>query len=187
MNEEVLVKKRNKQLLVGIILILLSVGILYYNLGVIEGTMATLWPAAVLLAGMVLYFFYFSTRRKKHRTALLFLATFLAVSSVPLLVMSVGSFEHLRVLWPAFVAALGISFLLVYLYGKRKKAVLWLSVVLIAAAVLIWIAFSLHSEYGLVIGVSTLIVGITLLTRGSTGRHLEQEEGGGEEPSGEPQ
>ncbi len=185
MNEHYLVKKRNKQLFVGIILVVLSVAILYYTLGVIEGTVGKLWPSLVLLAGMVLYFYYFSTRRKKNRTAVLFLATFLAVSSVPLLVMSVTTFEHMPVIWPAFVAALGIALLTVYLYGRRRKVNLWLSVLLMAASVLIWISFSLRSEFGLVIGVSMLIVGITTMTRGATGRKAEPEEGAGEKLSGE--
>lgn len=179
-----IVKKRNKQLVVGIVLVILSVAILYYNLGVTEGTLGKLWPAFVLLAGMVFYFYYFSTRKKKNRTVLLFGATFITVSSVPLFIMSVTSFENIRIVWPAFVAALGIGFLSVYLYGRKKKFTLGVSVFLLALSALIWIAYSLRSKFGLVIGVSMLIVGITLLTRGATGRRIEAE-APGEEPSGE--
>jgi peptidoglycan/LPS O-acetylase OafA/YrhL len=168
-------KRKRKHLLIGIALIVISIFVVYFNMQFLEGSFKTLWPAILLLFGMFLYLYYFSTKKKKNRLAALFIATFIAVSSVPLFVLTVTSFSHFRVLWPGFVFALGIALLALYFYGRGKKGALFGAAILLSISVLIWIVFSLKSQFGLVIGVSLFIVGAAFLTRGLIKEEKEQE------------
>ncbi len=158
-------KRKGKHLLIGVILIITSIVVLYYNLKNFEGGFAKLWPALVLLFGMFLYIYYFSTKKRKNRLFLLFLATFLAISSIPLFILTFTSFTLISDLWPGFLFAFGIGILSLYFYGKKKKILLFLSSIIIAASLLVWI-FSVRSQFFIVIGVVLLIVGAAFLTRG---------------------
>ncbi len=158
--------KKSKRIIIGIALIVISIFVVYFNLQFFEGSFKKLWPAILLLLGMFFYLYYFSTKKKKNRLAVLFIATFIAVSSVPLFVLTVTSFSHFRVLWPGFLFALGIAILSLYFYGKGKRGTLFGAALFLSLSVLIWIVYSLKSQFGLVIGVSLFIVGAAFLTRG---------------------
>ena len=100
--------------------------------------------------------------------------------------LTVTSFSHFRVLWPGFVFALGIALLSLYFYGRRKKGTLFGAAVFLSISVLIWIVFSLESQFGLVIGVSFFIVGAAFLTRGFIKEVKEPESGPLPESPGPP-
>jgi hypothetical protein len=171
-------KRKAKQQVMGIILIIISIAILYFNLSRVEGSFSKLWPTFVLLLGMFFYIFYFSIKKKGDRPGLLFLATFLAISCIPLYILSFTSFEHFNVLWPGFLFAIGMGFLAVYFYGKGRKVALLLSFLTIGASIIIWALFSVKYRFGLVTGVVFLIVGAGFLTRGlirEQGMNLEEE------------
>jgi hypothetical protein len=51
-------------------------------------------------------------------------------------------------------------------YGQRKKITLFLSQIIIAVSLLIWIIFAMRAKFGLVIGVVLLLSGAAFLTRG---------------------
>lgn len=159
-------KRKSKQLLLGIIIILVSIVVIYFNVKVRETNFKNLWPALILIVGMILYILYFSLKKKKNRLILLFIATFLAISTVPLFVLLLTGFDNIKYLWPGFGFALGISVLAIYFYGRKKKLVLTISILIISISLLVWVLFALKSEYGLIIGVSLLIIGAAFLTRG---------------------
>ena len=169
-------KRKAKQQIMGIILIVISIAVLYFNLKKVEGSFGKLWPSFVLLVGMFFYIFYFSTRKKADRPALLYVATFLAISSVPLYILSFTSFANIGILWPGFLFALGIGFLAVYFYGKGRKVSLFLSFLTIGASLFIWALYSVRYRFGLVTGVVFLIVGAGFLTRGLIGEQEKDEE-----------
>jgi hypothetical protein len=146
-------------------LIAAGAAVVVFNSHSSGGGFAKLWPFAVLLLGFVLSVYSYSTRKKKDRSPLIFLGAFLLVSSVILFILALGSYRHIDVLWPGFVAALGLGFLSVYLTGNRKKALLAVSLFLVGVSVVIWIFYSLSSQYGLVIGVSLFVIGVGFLTR----------------------
>jgi peptidoglycan/LPS O-acetylase OafA/YrhL len=159
-------EKKKKHLLFGIIIILISIGVLYFNLSLFEGGFKNLWPALLLLVGLILYIYYFSTKKKRNKTGVIFLATFIALSSVPLFVLTFTSFENISVIWPGFLLSVGLGVITVHVYGQRKKITLFLSQIIIAVSLLIWIIFAMRSKFGLVIGVVLLLSGAAFLTRG---------------------
>jgi uncharacterized membrane protein HdeD (DUF308 family) len=159
-------QKRTKHLFSGIIIIIVSFFVLYFNLKTFEGSFGKLWPAILLLLGVVLYIAYFSTRKRKNRISLSFLATFVSVSSIPLFFLTFTETVYFRYLWPGFLLAIGCGLLTVHFYGNKRKGTLFLAQLLIALPILIWIIYAMRSIFGLVIGVVLLMVGVTFLARG---------------------
>ncbi|KKK49190.1 hypothetical protein LCGC14_3137540 [marine sediment metagenome] len=133
--------QKNKHLFIGVTLIVISIAVIFFNLKVFEGGFNKVWPAILLLAGVILYIFYFSTRKKKQRLFILFLATFIATSSVPLFVLIFTSYERITILWPGFLFTFGLSLLSMYFYGNKKKVLAVLSTLIISISLLIWIIY----------------------------------------------
>ena len=158
-------KPKTKNVIMGVLLVIAGVAVIVFNARAFSGGIAKFWPFAVLLLGLVLSVYFFSTRKKKDRPMLIFLGAFLLATSVILFVLALASYEYINVLWPGFLSALGLGFLSVYLTGDRKKAIYAVSLFLIGVSVLIWIFYSLRSQYGLVIGVSLFVIGMGFLTR----------------------
>ena len=169
--------RKNKHLIIGIILIIISIAVLYFNLKVFEGGFKKVWPAILLVVGVILFVFYFSTRKKKKRMFVLFLATFTATSSIPLLVLTFTTFERITIVWPAFLFTFGLSLLSMYYYGKKNKALAVLSTFIISVSLLIWIIYSLETQFGLVIGASIFLLGAAFLTRGLRRETAKDDEG----------
>ena len=159
-------ESRKKQLIAGIILVVVSIVVLYFNLKMFKGSFGKLWPAILLLLGVVLYITYFATRKRKNRVGLGFLATFVSVSSVPLFVMTFTEAASFRYLWPGFLLAIGCGLMTVYLYGNKRKSTLFFAQLLMALPLLIWIIFTMRSKFGLVIGVVLLMAGVAFVARG---------------------
>jgi len=154
---------KTKRLLIGTLLAGAGIAVVFFNLRSFSGGFKQLWPFLLLLAGIVSHVYHFSTKK-----SILFvvLGTFLLVSSVLFFALNFTSYDHFRVLWPGFVAALGLGFLTAYLYGGKKKGFVPPALVLIAAPVLLWILYSLKTPFGLVIGASLFVVGTAFFIRG---------------------
>jgi peptidoglycan/LPS O-acetylase OafA/YrhL len=179
---KLIMDRKSKALLVGIALVLVSIFVIYFNLKLVEESFKTLWPAPVLIAGII---FSVAGLKNRERIFLIFFGTFLAIASVPLFVISVSSFKTLRIIWPGFLFALGVGILSVYFYGKKKKITLAVSILILSISILIWVVYSLNSEYGLAIGVSLFILGAAFLTRGigKENKELPEAESPNEKPS----
>jgi hypothetical protein len=158
-------QKKRKQFFTGIIIVVISIVVLYINLKLFEASFGKLWPALLLLLGLILYIIYFATRKRRKRTGISFVATFVSVSSVPLFIMTFSDTPLFKYLWPGFILAVGFALVTVYFYGERKRGTLFLSQLVIAIPILIWIIYAMSSKYGLVIGVVLLMTGVTLLAR----------------------
>ncbi len=159
-------KSKTKQTILGILLIIISIALIYFNLKNFKGSFNKLWPSILLLFGLIFYVLYFSTKKKRDKSFLLFLATFLAISSIPLFVLTYTSFSNIKVVWPGFLLSLGVSLLSIYFFSKKKKITLVLSSIIISISLLVWIFYTVKSPFGLVIGVSLLLIGAAFLTRG---------------------
>jgi hypothetical protein len=159
-------EQRKKQIFAGIVITIISIVVLYFNLRLHEGSFGKLWPALVLLLGVILYIVYFTKRRRQNRLGIGFLATFVSVSSVPLFILTFTGPENFHYIWPGFILAIGCGLVTVYLYGARRKGTLFLAQLLMAIPLLIWIFFAMRSKFGLVIGVALLMIGVASMARG---------------------
>ena len=150
--------RKNKHLFIGIALIIVSIVVLFFNLRDFEGGFSKVWPAILLIVGVILYIFYFSTRKKRQRLYIVFLATFIATSAVPLFVLTFTSYDLINIIWPGFVFTFGLALLSMYYYGNKKKILAVLSAIVISVSLLIWIIYSLETQFGLVIGASIFLL-----------------------------
>jgi len=159
-------KTKTKQLIFGIFLVIVGIIAIYFNLKSFKAGFNKLWPSLLLLFGLYFYVYYFSTKKKKDRTLFLFLASFLAVSAIPLYILTFTSFDKINIVWPGFLIAFGVALISVYFFGKKRKALLIISSLSIAAAFLVWIFYTIQTPFGLVIAVSLLLIGAAFITRG---------------------
>jgi peptidoglycan/LPS O-acetylase OafA/YrhL len=157
---------KKKQILTGIITIIISLAVLVVNLSLIENDFSKLWPALLLLLGLIFYIIFFITKKRHNRVGLSFLATFVSVSSIPLFILTFTSFENFTYIWPGFILAIGCGLMTVYLYGERRRGTLFLAQILLAIPLLIWIFFAMRSKFGVVIGIVLLMIGVSFLARG---------------------
>lgn len=178
-------RAKTKYLLIGMGIIVISLVALYFNLSYFKGSFKKMWPSLILLTGVVLYLYYFSTRRKSAKPWSIFTASFLAVVSVAMFILTFTSFKGLHYLWPSFILALGLGALSLYIYGKKKKNTLVLATIFITLSFLVWIYYAMKTEFGLVVGIVLLITGAAFLTRGlmrepekQTPEAMEKEEKG---------
>jgi len=159
-------KAKTKYLLIGIGIIVISLVTLYFNLSYFKGGFKKMWPSLILLAGVALYLYYFSTKRKGAKPWSIFAASFLAVVSVAMFILTFTAFRDLHYLWPSFILAFGLGALSLYIYGEKKKSALVLATIFITVSFLVWIYYAMKTEFGLVIGIVLLITGAAFLTRG---------------------
>jgi hypothetical protein len=157
---------KKKQILTGIITIIISLAVLVVNLSLIENEFSNLWPALLLLLGLIFYIIFFITKKRHNRVGLSFVATFVSVSSIPLFILTFTSFENFTYIWPGFILAIGCGLMTVYLYGERRRGTLFLAQILLAIPLLIWIFFAMRSKFGVVIGIVLLMIGVSFLARG---------------------
>ena len=159
-------KTKTKQLIFGILLVIVGIIVIYFNLKSFKAEFNKLWPSILLLFGLFFYVYYFSTKKKKNRTLFLFLASFLAVSSIPLYVLTFTSFDNINIVWPGFLFAFGIALISVYFFGNKKKITIIISSLSISASLLVWIFYMVKSPFGLVIAVCLILIGAAFITRG---------------------
>ena len=159
-------KTKTKQLLIGILIIIVGIVEIYFNLKSNKAEFNKLWPSILLLIGLFFYIFYFSTKRKKEKTFFLFISSFLAISAIPLFVLTFTSFDNINIVWPGFLLSFGFALLAVYFFGKKKKITLIISSIAISASLLVWIFYMANSPFGVVVAVGLLVIGAAFLTRG---------------------
>lgn len=159
-------ESKKKQILTGIITIVISIIVLIVNLKLIENDFSKLWPTLLLLLGVFLYIIFFITKKRHNRVGLSFLATFVSVSSIPLFILTFTSFENVYYIWPGFLLSIGCGLMTVYLYGERRRGTLFLAQVLLAIPLLIWVFIAMNSKFGVVIGIVLLMIGVSFLARG---------------------
>jgi hypothetical protein len=180
-------KKRNRHTLTGIVALVIGVLVIVFNLTVYDTSFKKLWPSIILLIGMVFFLAYFVTKKTKDRPGILFIATFLALISVPLFIVSFTSKEALQYVWPGFLLAVGIALLSLHYYGRKKGTILVPGMIVVILSLLIWIFYAVRSELGLIIGVVLFLTGALFLTRGmirengKPGKDTAEDRGSGEE------
>jgi hypothetical protein len=120
---------KNRSLnVLAFLFILIGVLLAMENFGVISGV-SRHWPALILLlgSGFVLLFF----QRRRTDAALLWLGSFLDFLGIFFYYLNYTSWWHLGRQWPMFLAIVGLSFLSVSAF-IRRRIFIYLSIVFIA-------------------------------------------------------
>ena len=117
-----------------------------------------LWPVlpAVLAVGLI------GIYAKRGGRGGMFLASgvYLLCFSAMALYCNFTSWARVAVLWPAFIAFLGLAFLVVFLSGGRRRGHLLLGMLLLSTAVVLWLFVALSGSYW---WAAPVLVGVSLL------------------------
>lgn len=98
----------------GLLLIVVGAAILLANLGFFS--LVGLWPLIVVLGGV---FFLAAWLKERENYGLLMPATMLMICGFLFLYCEQFGWWHMGVLWPVFMLAPGLGFILMYLLGEQ--------------------------------------------------------------------
>ncbi len=145
----------NRSLLPGIILIVL--GIIFFLPNVTDLRGRELWPTFVLALGVVFYILFLADRA---RYGLLMPATILTVTGLMFFYCVFEGWYMMRDIWPLFIVAPGLGFLLMYFFGKKEQGLLIPGGILIAVGLFF---LGGTTEYEYLWPIVLIAVGIALL------------------------
>jgi hypothetical protein len=123
-------------LVAGIVLILIGIFFLAAQFGFV--CWENLWPFILIIGGM-LFFIGFLTNRSNF--GLLMPGSILTITGLLFLYTNAGHWYAMENLWPTFIVAPGIGFVLMYLFGPKGNG-LW-----IPALILIILALIFYAEF----------------------------------------
>jgi hypothetical protein len=146
-----------RSLFPGILLIVL--GILFLLPNFIELRTRQLWPAFILAPGLAFFFMY---SRERSNYGLLMPAAILTMIGAMFFSITFG-IASMRTLWPLFIMAPGIGFLLMYLLGKREKGLLIPAGILNALGLIFLLGVS---DYDYLWPVILILIGLMFLLSG---------------------
>lgn len=109
----------NRPLLPGISMI--GLGILFLVLNLTDMRMRDVWPLFVLMPGILFYIMFFLDRANY---GLLMPATVLTVSGFMFFYCVFNGWHLMGSIWPLYMVAPGVAFLLMYRFGKKEKGLL---------------------------------------------------------------
>ena len=159
-------KKEN--LFWGIVLIGLGTLLLSYNLfGLRLGSLASLWPLIFILMGTFFEWSYFS---QKKNPGLLVPGGIFLVTGVLFLFETLTHWIYAEYTWPIYPFAVAFGLFQLYLYSKRPRPLLipifiLCGVTLFAYIAMIFNALSAVINFGLVISLFLILIGLIILLR----------------------
>jgi len=109
----------NRSPLPGILLIVLGVFFLFANIADVH--LGSFWPVFVFGLG-VAFIVMFLRDRKNY--GVLMPGTILTVIGLLFLACTIYGWDQMERLWPFFVMAPGLGFVMMYLFGKRERGLL---------------------------------------------------------------
>jgi hypothetical protein len=153
--------KNHSNYTVGIFLILLGVFFLCVQLGFVNWD--NFWPL-ILIVGGLLFFLGFLVNHKNF--GLLMPGTILLVIGVLFIYTNQGYWHRMDELWPTFVLAPGLGFLLMFIFGPKGNS-LWIpATVLIVLACLfygrLWGIFRYWPVILIAVGLYLLVKGLNI-------------------------
>ncbi len=149
---------KTRSLFPGITLIVL--GILFLLPNVTPLRWHAMWPLFVLGSG-VWFFALFAADRQKY--GLLMPAAVVTTVGSLLLYCSLTGWSSMEDLWPLFIMAPGLGFLLMYLFGKKEPGLLVPAGVLILFSLFFLVRFSFEEFF---VPIVLIGIGVLLLLRG---------------------
>lgn len=147
-----------KSLFPGIALIILGVIFLLPNFTSLGWN--AIWPLFVLAPG-IWFFFLFVADRTKY--GVLMPASIVTVTGALLLYCSLTDWSSMEDLWPFFIIAPGIGFLLMYQFGRKEPGLLVPAAVLIVLGLVFLIGMNLQEYFWPIV---LIAVGLFMLLRG---------------------
>jgi len=128
-------------------------GMILISLGIIFGLetllkfqiLYNLWPLILtnLGAGFISIFF----KRERRDSIYLGIGVYIICFSILAFYCNFQTWEKLSVLWPSFIAFIGISYLFIYLFFARHPIYLFMIILFLSVSLVFFIVFSVNSKY----------------------------------------
>ncbi len=151
-------KNKRSDSILGILLILFGFFLLSAQFGWISWE--NIWPVFLIVGGIMFYLGFLANR---NNYGLLMPGSILTVIGVLFLYTSAHNWHQMEVLWPTFILAPGIGFVLMYIFGPKGNG-LWIPAgILIIIALVFYAQFSCFFRYWPVI---LIIIGIFIIFNG---------------------
>jgi|Deesub1362B_J571_1020462.scaffolds.fasta_scaffold03304_2 hypothetical protein len=125
-------------LVIAVALLLLGVVLLLINLGMNPVALSKLWPVFPVVVGVLFLSFSFGSGGQR---AFLMPAVILVLTGLVFFFCTFTTWENMVYLWPIFVLAPGIGFLVTYAAGERNRPHLVWGGVLSGLALLLFIFY----------------------------------------------
>jgi len=129
---------QNRSLIPGILLIVVGLLLLIPNFTDLRTR--DFWPLFLLIGPGVVFVALFFANRENY--GLLMPGTILIVVGLLLSYSVYTDWQEMRTLWPVFIIAPGLGFMMMYLFGKREKGLLVPGGILLGVGVVFLIGLS---------------------------------------------
>ncbi len=116
------------------------------------------WPLLIAVAAVGFIGIFIS--RNRREPSFLGLGVYLACFAVLALYCNFTSWASLKLLWPLFIAALGLSFFAMLFFARKKYPFLLLSLLFFSLSAVFFVVFSLGGQYWWIV---FILVGLSIL------------------------
>ncbi|MGD0338550.1 MAG: hypothetical protein ABSB78_07150 [Bacteroidota bacterium] len=140
-------------------IILISLGIIFLILNATELGWRHLWPLVMILGGIGFIVLY---ARDRKNFGVLMPASILIVIGVIFTVYAWLGWEYMNTLWPLFIAAPGIGFFAMYVFGPHDTGLLIPAFILTGIAGIFLLVIYDKGEYWPVL---LILIGLTMIFR----------------------
>lgn len=150
-------QNESKSLVWGIILIIIGFLFLGNNLDWFYFDWATLWPALMILGGVIFWVIWVLGRRD---AGLLMPGTILISYGILFLYCTIQGWGWMDELWPVFLLGPGLGFLFMFVFGNHDTGLLVPGFILIFLTFLFWSDYSVFRYLWplLLIGIGVLLL-----------------------------
>lgn len=165
---EVLAMKKNHNIILGAIFIVIGTLILLSNLGYLNFSWSYIWPLALLIPGIYMHISFFTGIDKNP--GILVPGGILTTYGLLFYANVIFGWGLMGDLWPMFLIGIALGLFELYIFGGRDNALL-IPISIIGGLGLVFMTrteFLLSRKY--IAPIFLIIIGIFILTKGTAGK-----------------
>ena len=169
---EVLAMKKNHNMVLGAVFILVGTLVLLSNLGYLNFSWSYIWPMALLIPGIYMHISFFTGLDKNP--GILVPGGILTTYGILFYANVILGWGLMNDLWPVFLIGIALGLLELYIFGGQDKALL-IPVAILGGLGLIFLTrseFLLNKKY--IAPAFLIIIGIIILSKGRKEKNYEQ-------------
>lgn len=169
---EVLAMKKNHNMVLGAVFILVGTLVLLSNLGYLNFSWSYIWPMALLIPGIYMHISFFTGLDKNP--GILVPGGILTTYGILFYANVILGWGLMNDLWPVFLIGIALGLLELYIFGGQDKALL-IPVAILGGLGLIFLTrseFLLNKKY--IAPAFLIIIGIIILSKGRKEKNYDQ-------------
>lgn len=171
---EVFAMKKNHNMVLGAVFILVGTLVLLSNLGYLNFSWSYIWPMALLIPGIYMHMSFFTGLDKNP--GILVPGGILTTYGVLFYANVIFGWSLMSDLWPVFLIGIALGLFELYIFGGRDKALL-IPVFILGGLGLVFLTrseFLLNKKY--IVPAFLIIIGIMILSKGRKEKGFQHDE-----------